>query len=108
MSTLPPNSNKLSKAERAIRAEKKRAHIRHLVWNELCHAERDKLTEPNRSRWIDAFIEGLKRRNPQESHLVQSVCAGICSNVDAFCKEMIPLYGALYDENLKETQCTST
>ena len=72
-------------------AEIKKAIIRKDIFDFMQRCVDEGVSSEKSAFAINAHIEGMKRRNPQESHLVTSVCIEIKTNVDEFCRKQFEL-----------------
>ncbi len=79
--------------ERRLRAEAKREAIRKEIFEFMVRCVDEKVPENKVNFAVNAHIEGMKRRNPQENHLVSSVCCEIRADVKGFCDRMMASYG---------------
>lgn len=77
--------------DRRLRAEAKKAVIRKEIFTFMVRCVDEKVPEDKVDFVTNAHIEGLKRRNPQENHLVTSVCNEIKMNTKGFCDKMMEL-----------------
>jgi len=80
----------MSKASRES-AEIKKAIIRKDIFALMQRCVSERLSSEKATFIMNAHIEGMKRRNRQESHLVTSVCIEIRTNVDEFCRKQFEL-----------------
>ena len=76
--------------ERRERAEKKKEAIRKEIFDVMNQCADLKNLDPHitANRAIDIMI----KRNPQEAHLVTSVCSEIRQDVEKFTKDMVAKY----------------
>jgi hypothetical protein len=76
------------RAERAARAELKKEKIRVDIWRFTEDCVEKNLSLEQTAKAVNTYIEVLKRKNPQENHLVSAVCCEIRQDSVVFAKKM--------------------
>ena len=83
---------KLSRKERKARAEQKKEAIRKEIFDVMykCSEEvgKNELSSVH-YEFLDKAITIMIKRNPQEAHLVRTICAEIRTNPKAFCYKQL-------------------